>query len=81
MQKSAGGNGLFGKGTQGEVYSQLFNEAMSNQMATQNTVGVAQLMMKHLGKNGDMSTVTNEKTVHDMKNMLLYAKPFDQNIR
>ncbi|MEK7747689.1 MAG: rod-binding protein [Nitrospirota bacterium] len=92
MQKASAsggsGNGFFGKGTQGEIYSHLFNQAMADQMASQNTLGISKLMVKHLNKNEAtskgseaVSAATNEKSLNDVKNMLLYTKPFGANSR
>ena len=50
MQKTTGGEGLFGKGTSGEIYSQLFNQALGDQFAKQNGIGVAKMLLENLHK-------------------------------
>jgi flagellar protein FlgJ len=48
MQKSSGGKSLFGKGTSGEVYGELFNRALADQMAAQNGIGLSKMMLDSL---------------------------------
>ncbi len=50
MQKTSGGQGMFGKGTSGDVYSHLFNQAMGDKMAAQDSFGLSKMMLQHLQK-------------------------------
>jgi Rod binding domain-containing protein len=56
MQKTAGGKGLFGKGTSGDVYGHLFNQAIGDAMAAQDSFGLSKMMMEHLHKKEMQST-------------------------
>ena len=56
MQKTTGGGASpFGKGTSGEVYQQLFNQALGDKMAAQDSFGLSKMMMKHLQKQEESS--------------------------
>jgi len=48
MQKTTGENSMFGKGTSGEVYKQMFNQAIGDKMAAQNSFGLSKMMSQHL---------------------------------
>jgi len=53
MQKTAGGKGMFGKGTSGEVYGQLFNQALGDKLAAQQGIGLSKMLMENLYKKNE----------------------------
>ncbi len=57
MQKTSGNkDGMFGKGTSGEIYSQLFNQALGDKLAAQNSLGLSKMMLTQLQKKEAVST-------------------------
>lgn len=55
MQKTSGDNNLFGKGTAGEVYGQLFNHALGDKLAAQHGIGLSKMLVEHMRKK-ELST-------------------------
>jgi Rod binding domain-containing protein len=56
MQKTAGSNNMYGKGTSGEVYQQLFNQALGDKMASQGGFGLSKMMVETLRKKEALSS-------------------------
>ena len=56
MQKTSGNSGMYGKGTSGEVYQQLFNQALGDKLAAQDGLGLAKMLVKNLQKKEGLST-------------------------